>query len=69
MYISKEYFDTVIFFKDGNVAVYLYHMDSFIGINNLHLTAMLGTYCYGGFPEIAYGKYFDMILNKPKPLK
>jgi DNA mismatch repair protein MSH6 len=47
----------------------LYHMDAFIGINNLHLTAMRGTYCYGGFPEIAYGKYSDMILNKSNPLK
>ena len=42
----------------------LYHMDAVIGINNLDLTLMRGKYCHCGFPEIAYGKYSDMLLSR-----
>uniref|UniRef100_A0AC34G9Z1 DNA mismatch repair protein MutS core domain-containing protein n=1 Tax=Panagrolaimus sp. ES5 TaxID=591445 RepID=A0AC34G9Z1_9BILA len=39
-------------------------MDAVVGINNLDLTAMRGNYCHCGFPEIAYGKYSDMLVAR-----
>lgn len=39
-------------------------MDAVIGINQLDLTPMKGNYCHAGFPEIAYGKYSDMLTAR-----
>uniref|UniRef100_A0A7E4W282 MUTSd domain-containing protein n=1 Tax=Panagrellus redivivus TaxID=6233 RepID=A0A7E4W282_PANRE len=61
--MKSKFFDTVIFFKVGKFYE-LYHMDAITGIECLDLTPMRGAYAHAGFPEIAYGKYSDMLISR-----
>jgi len=61
--VKSMYFDTVLFFKVGKFYE-LYHMDAVIGVECLDLTMMRGSFCHCGFPEIAYGKYADMLVGR-----
>ncbi|KAE9553997.1 hypothetical protein FO519_002757 [Halicephalobus sp. NKZ332] len=61
--VKSLYFDTVLFFKVGKFYE-LYHMDAAIGVECLDLTMMRGAFAHCGFPEIAYGKYADMLVGR-----
>ncbi|XP_072293048.1 DNA mismatch repair protein Msh6 [Eucyclogobius newberryi] len=55
--------DTVIFYKVGKFYE-LYHMDAVVGVNELGLTFMKGTWAHSGFPEIGFGKFSDVLVQK-----
>lgn len=42
----------------------LYHMDAVIGVNELSLTFMRGEFAHSGFPEIAYGRFSTILIQK-----
>ncbi|KAK7902181.1 hypothetical protein WMY93_018950 [Mugilogobius chulae] len=55
--------DTVIFYKVGKFYE-LYHMDAVIGVNELGLTFMKGTWAHSGFPEIGFARFSDVLVQK-----
>ncbi|XP_063047765.1 DNA mismatch repair protein Msh6 isoform X2 [Engraulis encrasicolus] len=55
--------DTVIFYKVGKFYE-LYHMDAVIGVNELGFTFMKGTWAHSGFPEIGFGRFSDVLVQK-----
>ncbi|KAG8184513.1 hypothetical protein JTE90_002359 [Oedothorax gibbosus] len=61
--LKSEHFDTVLFFKVGKFYE-LYHMDATIGVKELGLIYMKGDNAHSGFPEIAFGKYADCLVEK-----
>ncbi|XP_064596885.1 DNA mismatch repair protein Msh6-like [Liolophura sinensis] len=61
--IKRAHFDTVLFFKMGKFYE-LFHMDAAIAVNELGLIYMKGDYAHSGFPEIAYGRYADTLIQK-----
>ncbi|XP_077341732.1 DNA mismatch repair protein Msh6 isoform X1 [Lithobates pipiens] len=61
--LKSQIFDTVIFYKVGKFYE-LYHMDAVIGVNELGLTFMKGTWAHSGFPEIAFGRFSDVLVQK-----
>nr|BAV25096.1 DNA mismatch repair protein MutS-homolog 6 [Xenopus laevis] len=61
--LKSQNFDTVIFYKVGKFYE-LYHMDAVIGVNELGLTFMKGTWAHSGFPEIAFGRFSDVLVQK-----
>ncbi|XP_077138552.1 DNA mismatch repair protein Msh6 [Ranitomeya variabilis] len=61
--LKSQHFDTVIFYKVGKFYE-LYHMDAVIGVNELGLTFMKGTWAHSGFPEIAFGRFSDVLVQK-----
>ncbi|CAH1773939.1 unnamed protein product [Owenia fusiformis] len=61
--IKAKLFDTVLFFKVGKFYE-LYHMDAVTGVNELGLIYMKGAYAHSGFPEIAYGRYSETLVQK-----
>ncbi|XP_030628388.1 DNA mismatch repair protein Msh6 [Chanos chanos] len=61
--LKSEMFDTVIFYKVGKFYE-LYHMDAVIGVNELGLTFMKGTWAHSGFPEIGFGRFSDVLVQK-----
>lgn len=61
--IKSQHFDTVLFFKMGKFYE-LFHMDATIAVNELGLIYMKGDYAHSGFPEIAYGRYADTLVQK-----
>uniref|UniRef100_T1IQG1 DNA mismatch repair protein n=1 Tax=Strigamia maritima TaxID=126957 RepID=T1IQG1_STRMM len=61
--MKSQHFDVVLFFKVGKFYE-LYHMDAVIGVTELGLTYMRGNYAHSGFPEIAYGRYADTLVQK-----
>lgn len=42
----------------------LYHMDAVIGVNELGLIFMKGNWAHSGFPEIAFGRFSDSLVQK-----
>ncbi|WAR00452.1 MSH6-like protein [Mya arenaria] len=42
----------------------LFHMDAAIGVKELGLIFMKGDYAHSGFPEIAYGRYADTLVQR-----
>ena len=42
----------------------LYHMDADVGMSELDLVYMKGDKAHSGFPEVSYGKYAGMLVNK-----
>ncbi|XP_061694041.1 DNA mismatch repair protein Msh6 isoform X2 [Syngnathoides biaculeatus] len=62
-HIKSRMFDTVIFYKVGKFYE-LYHMDAVIGVNELGLTFMKGTWAHSGFPEIGFGRFSDVLVQK-----
>lgn len=61
--LKATMFDTVIFYKVGKFYE-LYHMDAVIGVNELALTFMKGTWAHSGFPEIGFGRFSDVLVQK-----
>ncbi|XP_053317334.1 DNA mismatch repair protein Msh6 [Spea bombifrons] len=61
--LKAQNFDTVIFYKVGKFYE-LYHMDAVIGVNELGLTFMKGAWAHSGFPEIAFGRFSDVLVQK-----
>uniref|UniRef100_A0A8C5K3M3 DNA mismatch repair protein n=1 Tax=Jaculus jaculus TaxID=51337 RepID=A0A8C5K3M3_JACJA len=60
--IKSQNFDLVIFYKVGKFYE-LYHMDAVIGVNELGLVFMKGNWAHSGFPEIAFGRYSDSLVQ------
>uniref|UniRef100_A0A915Q466 DNA mismatch repair proteins mutS family domain-containing protein n=1 Tax=Setaria digitata TaxID=48799 RepID=A0A915Q466_9BILA len=60
---KSAYFDTVLFFKVGKFYE-MYHMDAVIGVENLNLNYMRGNFAHCGFPEVAYGRFADQLVNR-----
>ena len=42
----------------------LYHMDAVIGVQELGLAFMRGDFAHSGFPEIAFGRYSESLVQK-----
>ncbi|XP_076349800.1 LOW QUALITY PROTEIN: DNA mismatch repair protein Msh6-like [Tachypleus tridentatus] len=61
--MKSQHFDTILFFKVGKFYE-LYHMDAVIGVNELGLIYMKGDFAHCGFPEIAYARYSDALIQK-----
>ncbi|XP_017268476.1 DNA mismatch repair protein Msh6 [Kryptolebias marmoratus] len=61
--LKSEMFDTVIFYKVGKFYE-LYHMDAVVGVNELGLTFMKGTWAHSGFPEIGFSRFSDVLVQK-----
>ncbi|XP_075874926.1 DNA mismatch repair protein Msh6 [Nelusetta ayraudi] len=61
--LKSTMFDTVIFYKVGKFYE-LYHMDAVIGVNELALTFMKGAWAHSGFPEIGFGRFSDVLVQK-----
>ncbi|XP_008821267.1 DNA mismatch repair protein Msh6 [Nannospalax galili] len=61
--IKSQNFDLIIFYKVGKFYE-LYHMDAVIGVNELGLVFMKGNWAHSGFPEIAFGRYSDSLVQK-----
>lgn len=61
--LKSEMFDTVLFYKVGKFYE-LYHMDAVIGVNDMGLTFMKGTWAHSGFPEIGFGRFSDVLVQK-----
>ncbi|KAM4693852.1 DNA mismatch repair protein Msh6 [Discoglossus pictus] len=61
--LKSQNFDSVIFYKVGKFYE-LYHMDAVVGVNELGLTFMKGNWAHSGFPEIAFGRFSDVLVQK-----
>lgn len=61
--LKSNMFDTVLFYKVGKFYE-LYHMDAVVGVNELGLTFMKGTWAHSGFPEIGFGRFSDGLVQK-----
>ncbi|KFM67798.1 DNA mismatch repair protein Msh6, partial [Stegodyphus mimosarum] len=61
--MKSDHFDTVLFFKVGKFYE-LYHMDAAIGVKELGLVFMKGDFAHSGFPEIAFGRYSECLIEK-----
>lgn len=61
--LKSKMSDTVIFYKVGKFYE-LYHMDAVVGVNELGLTFMKGTWAHSGFPEIGFGRFSDGLVQK-----
>ncbi|NXK68258.1 MSH6 protein, partial [Sylvietta virens] len=61
--LKSENFDAVICYKVGKFYE-LYHMDAVTGVNELGLIFMKGTWAHSGFPEIAFGRFSDVLVQK-----
>ncbi|XP_056251058.1 DNA mismatch repair protein Msh6 [Seriola aureovittata] len=61
--LKSQMFDTVIFYKVGKFYE-LYHMDAVIGVNEVALTFMKGTWAHSGFPEIGFARFSDVLVQK-----
>ena len=42
----------------------LYHMDAVVGVQELGLMYMKGDWAHSGFPEIAFGRYAQTLVQK-----
>ncbi|XP_021073444.1 DNA mismatch repair protein Msh6 [Mus pahari] len=60
---KSQNFDLVIFYKVGKFYE-LYHMDAVIGVSELGLIFMKGNWAHSGFPEIAFGRFSDSLVQK-----
>ncbi|XP_037541045.1 DNA mismatch repair protein Msh6 [Nematolebias whitei] len=61
--MKSEMLDTVIFYKVGKFYE-LYHMDAVVGVNELALTFMKGTWAHSGFPEIGFARFSNVLVMK-----
>ncbi|XP_044184294.1 DNA mismatch repair protein Msh6-like isoform X1 [Acropora millepora] len=61
--LKVENFDTILFFKVGKFYE-LYNMDATVGVKELGLIYMKGNFAHAGFPEIAFGRYSDTLIQK-----
>lgn len=61
--LKSEHWDCVLFFKVGKFYE-LYHMDAVLGVNELSLSLMRGDFAHSGFPEISYGRFSTILVQK-----
>ncbi|KAJ8412634.1 hypothetical protein AAFF_G00115850 [Aldrovandia affinis] len=61
--LKSEMLDTVLFYKVGKFYE-LYHMDAVVGVSELGLTFMKGTWAHSGFPEIGFARFSDGLVQK-----
>ncbi|VDD80594.1 unnamed protein product [Mesocestoides corti] len=61
--LKSQNFDTLLFFKMGKFYE-LYHMDAVIAVEELRLSYMRGDCAHSGFPEIAFQRMADRLLNR-----
>lgn len=61
--LKSKHYDAVLFFKMGKFYE-LFNMDAAIGVKELGLIFMKGEQAHSGFPEIAYSRYADMLIQK-----
>lgn len=61
--LKSKMLDTIIFYKVGKFYE-LYHMDAVVGVSELGLTFMKGTWAHSGFPEIGFGRFSDGLVQK-----
>ncbi|NXS36432.1 MSH6 protein, partial [Pomatostomus ruficeps] len=61
--LKSQNFDAVICYKVGKFYE-LYHMDAVTGVNELGLVFMKGTWAHSGFPETAFGRFSDVLVQK-----
>lgn len=61
--IKMDNFDTVLFMKVGKFYE-LYHMDAVTGVQELGLSFMKGDFAHSGFPEVAFGRYAQVLVQK-----
>ncbi|XP_046358330.1 DNA mismatch repair protein Msh6-like [Haliotis rufescens] len=61
--LKAHHYDTILFFKMGKFYE-LFHMDAVIGVSELGLIYMKGEHAHSGFPEIAYTRYADSLIQK-----
>uniref|UniRef100_A0A8C4PYB2 DNA mismatch repair protein n=1 Tax=Eptatretus burgeri TaxID=7764 RepID=A0A8C4PYB2_EPTBU len=61
--IKATMFDTIIFFKVGKFYE-LYHMDAVVGVEELGLLFMKGSWAHSGFPEASLARYAAGLVQK-----
>ncbi|XP_054841722.1 DNA mismatch repair protein Msh6 isoform X2 [Eublepharis macularius] len=61
--MKSQNFDCVIFYKVGKFYE-LYHMDAVVGVKELGLVFMKGTWAHSGFPEIAFDRFSSVLVQK-----
>ncbi|XP_015283165.1 PREDICTED: DNA mismatch repair protein Msh6 isoform X1 [Gekko japonicus] len=61
--MKSQNFDCVIFYKVGKFYE-LYHMDAVVGVKELGLVFMKGTWAHSGFPEIAFDRFSNVLVQK-----
>ncbi|XP_007434749.1 DNA mismatch repair protein Msh6 [Python bivittatus] len=61
--LKSQNFDAVIFYKVGKFYE-LYHMDAVVGVNKLGLVFMKGSWAHSGFPEIAFDRFSNILVQK-----
>ncbi|XP_064174156.1 DNA mismatch repair protein Msh6 [Anguilla rostrata] len=61
--LKAEMADTVLFYKVGKFYE-LYHMDAVVGVSELGLAFMRGTWAHSGFPEIGFARFSDGLVQK-----
>eukprot|EP00112_Aurelia_sp_Birch-Aquarium-sp1_P001465 Seg1159.3 transcript_id=Seg1159.3/GoldUCD/mRNA.D3Y31 product="DNA mismatch repair protein Msh6" protein_id=Seg1159.3/GoldUCD/D3Y31 len=61
--LKKDLFDTILFFKLGKFYE-IYHFDAVIAVKELGLLFMRGKSAHCGFPEIAFSRYSDILIQR-----
>nr|XP_039260519.1 DNA mismatch repair protein Msh6-like [Styela clava] len=61
--LKVDHFDVIFCFKVGKFYE-LYHMDAVVGVNELGLIYMRGSFAHSGFPEVAFGRYSESLVQK-----
>lgn len=61
--IKINNYDTILFFKVGKFYE-LYHMDATVGVKELGLIYMRGKFAHCGFPEIAFSRYSEVLIQR-----
>ncbi|XP_048375271.1 DNA mismatch repair protein Msh6 isoform X2 [Sphaerodactylus townsendi] len=61
--MKSQNFDCVIFYKVGKFYE-LYHMDAVVGVKELGLVFMKGSWAHSGFPEIAFDRFSTVLVQK-----
>ena len=60
---QSKHFDLILFFKVGKFYE-LYHMDAEVAVKELGLIYMKGNFAHCGFPEKAFGRYSETLVQK-----
>ena len=61
--IKSDHYDLILFFKVGKFYE-LYHMDAEVAVKELGLVYMRGNFAHCGFPEKAFGRYSETLIQK-----
>ena len=61
--VKETHADCVLFYKIGKFYE-LYHTDADVGVAEAGLVYMKGEQAHAGFPELAYGKYVEVLVSK-----